>query len=66
MFTIDKTESTMYTIYLIMFWTWDNKFLNYYGSPYSTEEEAREVAHDLQADTPHLLITVEEYKHARA
>lgn len=56
----------MYTIYLIMFWTWDSKFLNYYGSPYSTEEEAREVAHDLQADSPHLLITVEEYKHARA
>lgn len=66
MFTIDKTESTMYTIYLIMFWTWDNKFLNYHGSPYSTREEAEEVAQDLHVDNPHLLITVEEYKHARA
>lgn len=56
----------MYTIYLIMFWTWDNKFLNYHGSPYSTREEAEEVAQDLHVDNPHLLITVEEYKHARA
>lgn len=56
----------MYTIYLIAFWTLGNQFLHYHGSPYSTEEEAEELAHDLRADNPHLIITVEEYKHARA
>ena len=55
----------MYTIFLVTLWTYDHKFMGYLHPPYSSKQEADERVADYKDGNPGL-VTVEEYKHARA